>query len=513
MTAEAGRHRIVTRMNSQTTGNPPEPLDRTAGTPAGDRRRTRRAVLAGVGEARNHPGDGDPLTDATALAARAVAAAAVDAGSAGILDSVGIVAMPVGSDDAPDPAGALTEALGLDNTATMVAAIGVPQQRLVSNAILAVETGAADAVLVVGSEAKASALAAKRAGQVPPGVSNGPGATFPLAPSGEFMADAEVAAMLWDPVVQYAMIDSALARHEGDSPTQLSTDVSELWARFDSVAASNPEACFSGPPHTAESLATSSDDNRLLAFPYNKWHSTQWALDHAAALLVSTEEVARANGADRDHLLHPHVALDSSFGLTLARRAEPHRWPAIGVMGDAAAEHLGHPVSEIDLVELYSCFPASVRLQQRELGFPLDGTPTLLGGMPFAGGPFNHFTYMATAEVARRLRAGHGAQGLVTTVSGLLTKAGLTVWGRDPVPGGAMVADLAADVQQATGTRDVASFDESVDLDSAGDVLAATITGGFDPKLFALTEDRDRVRRLVAEPVPDGDPAATLADL
>ena len=32
---------------------------------------------------------------------------------------------------------------------------------------------------------------------------------------------------------------------------------------------------------------------------------------------------------------------------------------------------------EVDLIELYSCFPSAVRVQQRELAIPLDRTPTV----------------------------------------------------------------------------------------------------------------------------------------
>ena len=63
----------------------------------------------------------------------------------------------------------------------------------------------------------------------------------------------------------------------------------------------------------------------------------------------------------------------------------------MGVLGRAAARHIGRPLHEVPLAEVYSCFPAAVRVQQRELGLDPAGTPTLTGGMAFAGGPFNHY--------------------------------------------------------------------------------------------------------------------------
>jgi acetyl-CoA C-acetyltransferase len=428
----------------------------------------------------------------------------------------------VGSNDAPDPAGAVTEELGLSRAQTMVAAVGVPQQRLVTNAILAVQSGESDAVLVLGGEAKASSLTARRDGTDPPVAPDGAGADQLLEPSGEFMAEAEVAASLWDPVTQYALIDSALARHEGHSPGQLLAEVSELWARFDAVAAGNPNAEFAGPPHTAAELAQTTEQNRLLAFPYNKWHSTQWALDHGAALLISAEAVALSIGLEPDSLLHPQVALDSSWGLSLSRRAEPHRWPMMELMGRLAEDHLGRSMGDGGLMELYSCFPAAVRVQQRALGLPLEGTPTVTGGMAFAGGPFNHFTYMATAELAGRLLAGEAELAALTTVSGMLTKGGLMAWGREPHRAGVLLADVAERAEAMTDAVTVAPWDPTrsggtrsggMGNADADRVVAATITGGFNPTLFAITEDSNAIRHVVSEPAPEGEPAEILATL
>ena len=72
-------------------------------------------------------------------------------------------------------------------------------------------------------------------------------------------------------------------------------------------------------------------------------------------------------------------------------------------------------VDEIEVVELYSCFPSAVRVQQRALGLPLDGTPTVTGGMAFAGGPFNNFVLQSMAAVVPLLRDGPDRLGCVMT--------------------------------------------------------------------------------------------------
>ncbi len=131
-------------------------------------------------------------------------------------------------------------------------------------------------------------------------------------------------------------------------------------------------------------------------------------MDQASALLVCSAAHAAAAGVPPDRWLFPRVALHCSSAVTLTARRHLHAWPAMGVLGRAAAGRLGRPLHDIGLAELYSCFPVAVRVQQRELGLPLAGTPTLTGGMAFAGGPFNHYVLLSTVAMGRRLREDAG---------------------------------------------------------------------------------------------------------
>lgn len=102
---------------------------------------------------------------------------------------------------------------------------------------------------------------------------------------------------------------------------------------------------------------------------------------------------------------------------------------------------------------------------------------------------------------------------MLTTVSGLLTKAGLMAWGREPHPEGALVADIADEVAAATAEVDVADFDATRAVMSGDRVVAATVAGGLTPRLIALADDTGGVRHIVTAPAPDGDPADALAAL
>jgi acetyl-CoA C-acetyltransferase len=177
------------------------------------------------------------------------------------------------------------------------------------------------------------------------------------------------------------------------------------------------------------------------------------------------------------------------------------------VLGQAAAERLGRPLSDVETIEAYSCFPAAVRVQQRELGLSLDGTPTITGGMTFAGGPLNNFVLQATAAMADRLRGAPGTVGMVTTVSGLLTKPGLAVWSTEPGDEPPLVADLAAAAASATETAGTVAGYE-------GAATVATYTVTYDdltPARVVVIADTGDGRRCVATRT-DPDLAAHATD-
>ena len=52
--------------------------------------------------------------------------------------------------------------------------------------------------------------------------------------------------------------------------------------------------------------------------------------------------------------------------------------------------------------------------------------------MAFAGGPLNHFSLQALVRMAQVLREDAGSLGLVTAVSGIITKQGVSLWSSEP---------------------------------------------------------------------------------
>lgn len=456
----------------------------------------RTPVLVGVGTCADD-------VDAIELMVRAARGAGRDAGASSLLGRLDRISITKGTWSHANPSRTVGHAVGAPEATTVLVELGIPQQAVIDETCAALLDGTADVALVAGGESKAhdarrlrASTQADAAGiatvfrsdldedEEPPDIHR--------QPEGDLVDPAEIAAGLWAPIDQYPLIENALGAAEGCAPDVLRGEIASLYERFNVVARTNPEAAFPAPMTAAE-LAEFSPANRPLSFPYAKWHATQWTVDQAAALLFCTIEVAEASGIPRDRLVFPLVGLSSSHALPLTQRRDLHRWPAMAVLGRAAENRLGHPVVECNHHELYSCFPVAVRVQQRELGLPLDGTPTVTGGMSFAGGPFNNYVFQSTAAMARRLRR-EGGRGLVTSVSGLLTKPGLAVWSATSDGGPPLFADLGDEVAATTPSVEEVRLEH----EGAATVVSYTVTHEVqEPKELILIVETDDGARVI----------------
>jgi acetyl-CoA C-acetyltransferase len=89
---------------------------------------------------------------------------------------------------------------------------------------------------------------------------------------------------------------------------------------------------------------------------------------------------------------------------------------------------------DIQLFDIYSCFPVAVQVACKELGVnPKRGALTVTGGLPYHGGPGSNYVTHSVAAMVERLRAlPRQARGLVTANGGYLTKHSLGVYANFP---------------------------------------------------------------------------------
>ena len=377
-------------------------------------------VIVGVGEVVQRP-DGDAALDPVSLAAQAARRAAEDAGAPGLLgsldsiDVVNIVSWPYA-----DAAGALAAALGASPTRARHSEVGGHQPiALLDAAAARIARGDSDVALVAGGEAVRTLETALRAGEMPP---------WPAPPADAKPVDARdhagatmLALDLVLPTDVYPLYEQASRAAAGLTQAEARQASARRWAGYAQVAASNPTAWIRDAPDAA-TIAEVAPRNRLVSWPYPKLMNALLSVDQAAAVLVTSTERARALGIPEERWIFPLGGAGATEPDDVFARSGFDRTTAGAVTLDRALALAGRSIDEVDLLELYSCFPCVPRMAARHLGLSDDAATTVTGGLTFFGGPANDYMGHAVAAMVRGLRAGPGRVGLLYGQGGYATK-------------------------------------------------------------------------------------------
>ncbi len=459
-------------------------------------------VVVGVGSVNRHAEDPHTIGEPIALMEESIRLAAQDAASDALLAGVDEIIVPRGFWAYSDPGRLLAERIGAVGARTVVAEIGILQSSLLGRAAGEIAAGRSEVAILVGGEAHDRATRLQRMGaEVPLTAQQAVVPDLHLRPTAEIMGRIEIEKGLITPTIQYAMIDNALRFQEGRTLAEHRAELGALWGDFNRVAVLNPDA-WNRKPLAADEIVTPSESNRLLSFPYTKHLVSQWHVNQAGALIVCSLAKARRLGLDEKMFIYPLAVVDSEHMVTLSERRELHRSPGFELVFARVLECLGGGVDAIDLIELYSCFPAAVRVQQRALGVDPGRRVTQTGGMTFGGGPLNNFVIQALVKMVERMRATPGSHGLVSAVSGLITKQGASLLG--PEPSRAFSHDRVTEAARAAQ----ATVEVVGDATGPACVATYTVSRAFSPSKEAANgvalmldlEDGRRTIRVVADP-------------
>ncbi len=363
----------------------------------------------------------------------AIRAAAVDAGLASVpeVDSVRVVSLL--SWRYGDPALVVAQQLGLSPRETAMTTMGGNSpQSLVNETALAIQRGELDIAILTGGEAWHSRSRARKAG-ADLAWRKAPANAFPrvLGDDLEMNHPAERERGLMMPVQIYPMFETAIRAAAGRTAAQQQVLASELWSRFSEVAAHNP-AAWSRKARSAEEIRTPTASNRMIGFPYTKYMNSNNNVDMAAALIMCSAAKAQALGVARDRWVFPLSGADCHEHNYISNRWSFDRTPAIELGGRDALQLAGVTIDDVEIIDLYSCFPSAVQLGAQSLGLALDRQLTRTGGLSFAGGPWNNYSMHAIATVMRDVREKPGALGLVWANGGYATKHSFGVYGTNP---------------------------------------------------------------------------------
>ena len=393
----------------------------------------RTPVLIGAGQFLHRAEGIDDALDPATLMVAAIERAAEDAGLRSIpaVDSIRVVGLL--SWRYGNPAHIVAGLLGQSPRELAYTTMGGNSpQSLLNATALEIQRGELDIAILTGGEAFRTRMKARGAGVDLP---------WPKAPDdatprtiGEDLSmshQAEQARGILMPVQVYPMFETAIRAAAGRSPEEHLVRVSELWSRFSQVAAGNPNAWLR-TAMTPEEIRTPGPRNRMVGLPYTKSMNSNNDVDMAAALLLCSVDKARALGVPEDLWVFPHAGTDCHEHQYVSNRWSFHETPAIELGGRLALELAGIGIDDVEVVDLYSCFPSAVQLGAQSLGLSLDRQLTRTGGLSFAGGPWNNYVMHAIATVMADLRARPGSHGLVWANGGYTTKHAFGVYSTTP---------------------------------------------------------------------------------
>jgi acetyl-CoA C-acetyltransferase len=397
-----------------------------------------------------------------------------------------------------DPAGLVGERIGAQDAHTVLAHIGVMQQTLVSHACQAVQSGQHRIALVVGAEAQYRTVRCTAAGEAAPvtvqpdGVCPDESLTSPAFDQA-MSHPAEAFVGLSATPAYYALIDSFWRGQCGRSVAGHRDDLAQLYARFAEIAAENPQAVRT-LGYSAEEVRDPSDRNPMIAFPYTKLMVTTWTVDQGCALLFTTAGFADELGVTRSRWRYPVIAVESNHVVPVSARTRLSQPAAMRIIGETVWRSAGVDTSGIELVDLYSAFPAPVLIGAEGLRIPPGHDLTLTGGMSFAGGPLNSYVLHAIAAAADRLGTSAARAALVSCVSGLYSKQGAFVLAAAPPASPFDTVDVTAMVAEAEPALAVVT-----DAHGPGRIVAYTVVfeAGAPERAIAVVDLADS-RRAVA---------------
>jgi acetyl-CoA C-acetyltransferase len=382
----------------------------------------------------------DPLAgkEPVAMMLDAIHEAAADTGNALIIKEVDSIRVIRGIWRYKQPAQYLVDSLGLSNVETMGTPFGGNMvQSCVNRTALDILSGDRSVVIITGAENGNSQAKARKAGVEIPYLDLPGKYDAMLEEEVPMSSEGEIAVGIRAPIQIYPIIENAIRHQRGESIADHAKRISELWAGFSQVAKDNPTAWLREPVD-AETIRTSGPKNRMVSFPYPKLMNSNNAVDMSSALIMCSVEKAKSLGIAEEKWVYPLAGTDAHDHYFISNRENLHSSPAIRIAGKKALELAGMSVSDIDLLDVYSCFPSAVQVAINELGLDASKPLTVTGGLTFGGGPLNNYVMHSIAKMVELLRAGKtGAgksqRGMITANGGYLTKHAFGIYSDQPL--------------------------------------------------------------------------------
>ena len=452
-----------------------------------------RSVVIGV-SAIQQKSDFENLDEALLLMDQAVKEALSDSGNKSVKDYINEIRIPKGFWRYRDPGKWIAKNNDFQGIpTTYVTKIGVLQQNLINEACLKIENGEINASIILGGEARYKQLRSviEKKEYFETKLDENP--DFYIKAKEDLYGDEELEELGAMAVGYYATMETALRKNDNENIEEHQNNIASMYEEFSKVASNNEDAWLDHPYSKKEILETSKK-NKMLAYPYNKLHCTSWNVNQSAALIICSEELANKLEIDNKKRVYPISSSENNHMIAIQQR--PKLYESLGMI--YAAKSINRMMEQLDIrldaYDLYSCFPAAVKMFSKSLELGSEIPKTITGSMPYAGGPLNSFVIHSTVKMIQKIRALEARHGLVTGVSGMMTKQSFCVWGKE------YQEQFVFDDVTERAKLDENPIELSNIAEGEGEIIGYTIIEGSEhtPKAVLYLDDEKKHRKVVS---------------
>ena len=389
-----------------------------------------RSVVVGI-SAIQQKGNFENLDEALHLMDKAVKEALSDSGNELVKDYIDEIRIPKGFWRYRDPGKWIARNNNFKNIpTTYVTKIGVLQQNLINEACQKIETGEINASIILGGEARFKQLRAviEKKEYFETKLDENP--DFYIKAKEDLYGDEELAELGAMAVGYYATMETAIRKNDGEGIEEHQNNIALMYEEFSKIASENKDGWLNHP-YAKEDILETSKKNKMLAYPYNKLHCTSWNVNQSAAIIICSEELANELEIDNKKRVYPISSSENNHMIAIQQR--PKLYESLGMT--YAANSINKMIERLDIkldaYDLYSCFPAAIKMFTKSMGLDSEIPKTVTGSMPYAGGPLNSFVIHSTVKMIQKIRALEVKYGLITGVSGMMTKQSFCIWGKE----------------------------------------------------------------------------------
>jgi acetyl-CoA C-acetyltransferase len=293
---------------------------------------------------------------------------------------------------------------------------------------------------------------------------------------------------LFMPHLMYPFFETALRGISGRTPEEHRLYMGRCYERLLRIAVMNPHSWYRRQL-SAEDITRPTPHNRYVVYPYTVRMMANINVDQAAALIMMTDQDANKLNIDRSQWVYPMGGAEFNNIWHVTRRPRLYDSPAITEAATLALKQSGLRLSDIDIFDLYSCFPSALEISRRAIGIPEDDPRdlTVTGGLAFFGGPGNNYSMHAIASLVHRIRRDSRMKAMIAGNGWYNSKHAIGIYGAEPpdcpwddrddsavqkaIDGKA----LPEPVQQADGALTIEAF--MIRYDKEGKPERATVIG------------------------------------